>query len=213
MDLKDYYSILELPASASVDEVKRAYRRLAQVYHPDKSGNDPYARAQFSAIKEAYETLTNPQRKDEYLQTRWYAKSQGTMETVAPITPVSFLQRLIVKERTVYQVDAHRSDYSSLVKNLEEFYSDESIETLLSFGDQITLDEIVACSIRMASVIPHPHVQPLLQRISRLDVDQHYQKEISSLSVRSKRTASTEKYMPWIVAIITVLLVLLIFLS
>lgn len=213
MDLKDYYSILELPPSASVDEVKRAYRRLAQVYHPDKSGNDPYARAQFTAIKEAYETLTNPQRKEEYLQTRWYAKSQGHMATVAPITPVSFLQRLILKERAVYQIDAHRSDYLSLVKNLEEFYSDETIETLLGFGDKTTLDEIVACSIRMAAVIPHPWVQPLLQRIARLDTDNRFQKQISSLSAKSKRTASIEKYMPLVVALITLLILLMIFLA
>lgn len=213
MELKDYYSILELPPSASTDEVKRAYRRLAQVYHPDKSGDDPYARAQFNAIKEAYETLTNPQRKDEYLQSRWFAKSQGHMETVAPLTPASFLQRLIQKERYVYRVDAHRSDYPSLVNDLEKFYSDENIEMLLGFGDDTTLQEIIACSIRMSSRIPHPHVQPLLKRISKLDVGNNHQQQIASLSSKSKRAATTDKYMPWIAALIAVLLCLLIFLS
>jgi curved DNA-binding protein CbpA len=71
LQLKDYYSILELPPSASADEIKKAYRRLAHLYHPDKKDNDPYAAAQFAVIKEAYETLSNPAQKECYLQQRW----------------------------------------------------------------------------------------------------------------------------------------------
>ncbi len=77
MQLKDYYTILELSPSASAGEIKKAYRRLAHQYHPDKKNNDPYAAAQFATIKEAYETLSNPSRKDHYLQQRWYAQSIG----------------------------------------------------------------------------------------------------------------------------------------
>ena len=77
MQLKDYYSILELHPSATRDEIKKAYRRLAHQYHPDKKNNDPYAAAQFSNIKEAYEILSNPVKKDQYLQQRWYTQSIG----------------------------------------------------------------------------------------------------------------------------------------
>jgi curved DNA-binding protein CbpA len=77
VQLKDYYYILELPPSAAGDEIKKAYRRLAHQYHPDKKNNDPYAAARFSDIKEAYEILSNPLKKDYYLQQRWYAQSIG----------------------------------------------------------------------------------------------------------------------------------------
>ena len=63
MHLKDYYKILEVETSADLLEIKKAYRKLALQYHPDKNHNDPYATAQFSAIKEAYEVLTNPAKK------------------------------------------------------------------------------------------------------------------------------------------------------
>jgi len=99
VQLKDYYTILELSPSASLDEIKKAYRRLALIHHPDKKGNDPYAAAQFSEIKEAYETLTHPAKKDLYLQQRWYAQSIGQRKKQEIITPVSVLKQLIELER------------------------------------------------------------------------------------------------------------------
>ena len=64
MLLKDYYTILELEPSATLPEIKKAYRRLALQYHPDINPNDSYAAAQFVEIKEAYETLTIPAKKN-----------------------------------------------------------------------------------------------------------------------------------------------------
>jgi curved DNA-binding protein len=62
---KDYYNILGISKSASADEIKRAYRKLAHQYHPDKnSGND----TKFKEINEAYQVLSNPQKKAQYDQ-------------------------------------------------------------------------------------------------------------------------------------------------
>ncbi|MEI9910706.1 MAG: DnaJ domain-containing protein [Bacteroidota bacterium] len=64
MQGKDYYKILELPPSATLQEIKTAYRRLAHQYHPDKNDNDLYAAAQFEMVKEAYEVLSDPRKKN-----------------------------------------------------------------------------------------------------------------------------------------------------
>ena len=61
---KDYYKILGVGKSASSDEIKRAYRRLAQEYHPDKGGNQE----KFKEINEAYQVLSDPQKKAQYDQ-------------------------------------------------------------------------------------------------------------------------------------------------
>jgi molecular chaperone DnaJ len=76
MNFRDHYAILGILPSASQEEIKKAYRLLALQYHPDKTGGDPYAAVQFEAIKEAYEVLTNPRKKELYLQQRWYGKAQ-----------------------------------------------------------------------------------------------------------------------------------------
>lgn len=61
---KDYYKILEIGKSASGEEIKRAYRRLAQQYHPDKGG-DP---EKFKEVSEAYQVLSDPQKRSQYDQ-------------------------------------------------------------------------------------------------------------------------------------------------
>lgn len=64
--MKDYYQILGVPRTASEDEIKKAYRKLAIKYHPDKTGNDPEAEVKFKEASEAYETLSDPEKKQKY---------------------------------------------------------------------------------------------------------------------------------------------------
>merc|ERR1719171_2492264 len=62
---KDYYSILGVPRNATAEEIKKAYRRLALKYHPDKNP-DPLAAGVFVEIVEAYEVLGDAERRAEY---------------------------------------------------------------------------------------------------------------------------------------------------
>lgn len=61
--MKDYYKILEVEEKASLDEIKKSYRRLAAQYHPDRN---PDGEEKFKEIAEAYETLGNPEKKEKY---------------------------------------------------------------------------------------------------------------------------------------------------
>lgn len=69
MDFKDYYKVMGLAADASPADIKQAYRKLARKFHPDVS-KEPNAGARFQEISEAYEVLSNPQKKSEYDQIR-----------------------------------------------------------------------------------------------------------------------------------------------
>lgn len=62
---KDYYDILGVSRSATADEIKRAYRKLAHQHHPDKSGGDD---TQFKEINEAYQVLGNDEKRKQYDQ-------------------------------------------------------------------------------------------------------------------------------------------------
>src|SRR5947209_19776434 len=66
----DYYAILSIPASATQDEIKKQYRKLAAKHHPDKNPNDPKAADTFKSISEAYQTLGDAEKRKQYDQMR-----------------------------------------------------------------------------------------------------------------------------------------------
>jgi DnaJ family protein C protein 7 len=63
---KDYYKILGIEKDASEHEIKKAYRKMAVIHHPDKNRDDPEAEARFKDIQEAHETLSDPQKRERY---------------------------------------------------------------------------------------------------------------------------------------------------
>ena len=74
MPSKDYYMVLGVPRSASQDEVKKAYRKLAHQFHPDKQGGNE---AKFKEINEAYQVLSDPRKRSQYDQFGSAFESQG----------------------------------------------------------------------------------------------------------------------------------------
>lgn len=68
MASKDYYQLLGLTKTASADEIKKAYRKMAVKYHPDKNPGDKEAEETFKQISEAYAVLSDPQKKAQYDQ-------------------------------------------------------------------------------------------------------------------------------------------------
>lgn len=74
---KDFYKTLGVDQNASADEIKKAYRKLAQKNHPDANSGDTHAEERFKEISEAYATLSDPEQRKEYDQVRRVAASGG----------------------------------------------------------------------------------------------------------------------------------------
>jgi curved DNA-binding protein len=68
MDFIDYYSVLGVPKTASEEDIKKAYRKLARKHHPDLNPNDAEANKKFQQINEANEVLSNPENRKKYDQ-------------------------------------------------------------------------------------------------------------------------------------------------
>ena len=68
MSKRDYYEVLGVDRNASDDEIKRAYRKLAMKYHPDRNPDDSTAEEKFKELNEAYEILSTPEKKQRYDQ-------------------------------------------------------------------------------------------------------------------------------------------------
>ncbi|MBW4521433.1 MAG: DnaJ domain-containing protein [Scytolyngbya sp. HA4215-MV1] len=73
-DFRDYYAILGVSKTATAEEIKQAYRRLARKYHPDMNPGNRQAEAQFKEVNEAYEVLSDTDKRQKYDQFGQYWK-------------------------------------------------------------------------------------------------------------------------------------------
>ena len=74
---RDYYEVLGVGRNASEEEIKRAYRKLAVKFHPDKNPDDPHAEERFKELGEAYDVLIDPDKHAAYDRFGHAAFAQG----------------------------------------------------------------------------------------------------------------------------------------
>jgi curved DNA-binding protein CbpA len=210
--LKDYYKILQISPNATLPEIKRAYHNLAMIYHPDKNLNDPSATAQFSDIKEAYEVLTNPSKKETYLQERWYNQSLGKKRTAELITPFSVLRLSLEVEKYVSTLDNHRMNKEGLANYIGELISSDTIGQLKQFNQKDINHQIVITILSAMRPLPLKLATGVSEKLENLaDNDEEALQRISSFLSNLKRSFLWNRYKILIMVLFTLLICLLIF--
>lgn len=82
-NFRNYFELLGVTQDASLDEIKRAYRQLARKYHPDLNPGDKEAEERFKGLGEAYEVLSDPEKRAQYEEYSSFWKQQGFRQRVS----------------------------------------------------------------------------------------------------------------------------------
>lgn len=205
--IKNYYAILQVEPSASIADIKKAYRRLALKYHPDKNNNDSYSSAQFAEIKEAYEVLTDPAKKEYYLQQRWYNQSMGYQKTQGIVTPVSLLKQSLELEKYVSRLDVFRMDKEKLKDYLMEMLSDNVIDKIKAFNEHSTTKSIIAILLKTIQPLSSEMSDPVIRQLFKLaDQNESEILLIKNSVANTQKRDRLEKYKPLVILFFTLLI-------
>lgn len=211
MHLKDYYGILEIESSATQQEIKKAFRQLAHQFHPDKNLNDPYATSRFAEVKEAYEVLTNPAKKEYYLQQRWYNQSLGKRKTQGSFAPVTILKQALELDKYVSKLDIHRMHKQGLADYICEMLSDSVVAQLLIFNESEINDHLIITTLKAMGPLKYTQAEIVSRLLFKLAGDHEENKKmISELLNLKKEKEKVDKYRPLIILLIVIIICFLI---
>jgi curved DNA-binding protein CbpA len=159
--MKDFYNILGVSSSASFDEIKKSYRKLALQYHPDRnSGNKRYEEI-FINISEAYHTLSNEESRKNY--DLIYKKKLSTFSQ--PVTPYLFLKKFQDIRKFIYKKGKNKISKNALYKGLEKLLSDENIKYLLLKSNKQILELIIIENLKCIKFLQSSDKEKIIHRL------------------------------------------------
>ena len=207
MQLKDYYKTLGVQPSATHQQVKKSFRQLAHRYHPDKNPGNAAAEATFKEIKEAYETLANPEKREEYNYKRWYSRSVHEKFANEVLTPASILRECRHLQEYLQTVNVLRVDFDGLSQHIRQLLNESNIGILEQANDKNINEQIIRNIIQSAVILPLPYIEPivaLLERVAGADINQL--QTVHTFAQRQQRKANWQKYSMLLVMLLTILL-------
>lgn len=214
MNLKDYYDILEIDTTATIPEIKKSFRKLAQQFHPDKTQSNPYASAQFNEINEAYQVLTDPSKKEYYLQQRWYNQSIARRKKQDVITPVTILKQSLELEKYVSTLDEYRMDKQGLEDYLLALLSNERVDLLKQFKEPDIIYQIVKLVLRTINSLPYKYATSIIIQLQSLAENDEPLKHQISISInKAAKKDLWEKYSTLFLFLLSLLVCTIIYLA
>jgi molecular chaperone DnaJ len=161
MVVKDYYKTLGVSPAASMQDIKKAFRRLALQFHPDKNHDNSHATARFREIQEAYEVLSDPLQRETYNYKRWYRRSLGKEYEQPILTPSGILAACNRLANYVSNTNIFQVDYDALSYHIRQLLSDTNIGILNQFNDTSINGQVIHAVIRSATPLPFKYIEPV----------------------------------------------------
>ncbi|MFT3934236.1 MAG: DnaJ domain-containing protein [Chitinophagaceae bacterium] len=168
MQLKDYYTTLSVPPVATPLQIKKSFRQLALQYHPDKNPNNAIAEAKFKEIQEAYEVLSDPEKREEYNYKRWYSRSLHKEYKQEPMDAGAILAECARLHQYMLAKNSGAIDYDSLSYHIRQLLSEQNIGILQQTASSNTNKKIIDHLLPCMSLLPFRYVPPIADLLMRI---------------------------------------------
>ena len=200
--IKDYYQTLEISTNATTDDIKKSFRRLAHLYHPDKNTTNAFAEARFREVHEAYTVLANESKRAAYDNERWL--SGRFKKNAAVLTPQYFLTEMQKLNRHLAEVDVYRMNKQLLHEYLLFLLSADKAAIIIQHGDIENIISITKEITGSTSYLPSYFALPVLERFSKIAVLHSDAAQIITSEIeRIKKAQKWQKAYPWLVVLVT----------
>ncbi len=172
-------------------------------YHPDKQNGDVYAQARFNEIKEAYEVLIHPQRKEDYLQQRWLLRARGAETTEGLVTAPHLLKKCLELNQAARNMDLHRMHAAGLTRKIRSLLRAEVVDELIQQQETEIHPSIVKALLPVLSMLPSAEMEKAAEPLLRLSAgNQLLLREINKLLQDKKERERWQRMqVPFIVAL------------
>lgn len=205
--IKDYYQTLEVSINATTDDIKKSFRRLAHVYHPDKNTTNTFAEARFREIHEAYTVLSNESKRAAYDNERWL--SGRFKKNAALLTPQYFLAEMQKLNRHLAEVDVYRMNKQLLQEYLLFLLSADKAAIIIQHGDTENILSITKEITKAISYLPSYFALPVLARFGNIaSISLEAAQIILSETAKIKKAQKWQKIYPWLVVTITLFILI-----
>ncbi len=198
MQQKNYYRILQIDTNCNADAIKKAYRKLALELHPDVNKTDETAAHKFTTIKEAYDVLSNPEKRSKYHESFFFTNLQKQ--------PIDLNELLIIANKIgeyIKHSNIFKIDYFLISANLQELLQQNNL--LIATTNQSNLkDKLQQVLLNIIKILPYDDVVKFYSTITQLfpSTTTNY----LQLIAQKKKTMLWEKYAMAIAILITLAL-------
>lgn len=207
MQNKNYYKILELTHSASQQDIKKAFRQLAMKYHPDKNEDNKFAEAHFREIQEAYQVLSDPDRRSAYNQSRWYRQSMRRETASEIITPGIIFKKCQELNRYISELDVFRINQQALLQYIMHLLSEKNLFLLIESKDTLFNILIIKEFLKASQLLSYMYIKKVGDKLIRLAGDDYNTVETIYSCLKKRRMQSYwQQYQPVIILVITLVL-------
>ncbi|HNP22843.1 MAG TPA: DnaJ domain-containing protein [Panacibacter sp.] len=210
MSSKDYYKILSVKPNASPEEIKQAYRRLAFKYHPDRNPEDTLAETVFKEIAEAYEILSDKEKREDYHYKRFYTYNYKYKEKPTQ-TPHGILEEALKIKKLVDQSDPFRMNQDALLFQIKQLLEEANVEVLKKEDQQPINQKIFDTVLAACEPLDYINCLSAIDSIKTIPLAENKTEVLASLISAKRQAGNWERYKSLIAIAVALLLCAIIF--